>query len=676
MFHSSVFTMASNITPDEDELMHPAGFNMTRDSLQDILDGEDVNVSTALPTVPLDGINPIINPNQTLADIIPDQNLGLLSTLKITDEDLIICNLNSKLNAAAKKNDTSTTLLQRMDQHWKQIKAQVAELKAETKRLAEEKEAAIREKCDYTVNQERLMENIRRDLEREYVDKEQNYLKQLKDEMRAKIESKTTAICNQYKTELNQEIEKLKVEWTQEHLKTNEQHNAQISQVLKEVEVLKEQLCIQPKAKRDEPGEKISGLKSAAFNFMPGTVNTRRGGAVNIHDDTILWSKNDDAPPIPPRKQDEKHIHFTSTPHHQVQSNLFDSDDENAIVGHSGKLFISNPGNPFVQQPVRSQIPVQTTVDTDATTIIGNTMSTVASELKKMREPKLSKLKGGITSGASLFFNSWVKDVRAVILEWSMSNAESLQLVRDYTEGKARQQVEFYIVSTPNPSFEGLIDNLKTSFQSGEDKATVKGEFYSHKQFNKESVDDFVDVLQLLARKVLNVDPSFQTFMNKSLCQQLANGLKDPGHGISARSILNQQPDIQFASFRSDLANILGCRIRMAGAKGALCNAAMVPESPETLVPAKRSKTEEESTIATQLSMCIKDNQELHKRLDAFNPSKIVEVIMQAVAGGYQKSFQKPNTYQKSTNPFVPSQQKPQQSQNANPFGKPYLGPP
>ena len=329
-----------------------------------------------------------------------------------------------------------------------------------------------------------------------------------------------------------------------------------------------------------------------------------------------------------------------------------------------------------MQQSVRSQIPAQTMVDTDATTIIGNTMSAVASELKKMREPKLAKLKGRITSGASLFFNSWVKDVKAVILVRSMCNAESLQLVKDYTEGKACQQVEFYIVSTPDPTFEGLIDNLRTYFQSGEDKAMVKGEFYSHKQFSKESVDDFVDVLQLLTCKVLNVDPSFQTFMNKLLCQQLANGLKDPGHGISARSILNQQPDIQFASFRSDLANILGCRIRTTRAKGALCNATMAPESPEAPVPTKHRKTEEESTIAAQLSMCIKDNQEHHKKLEAFDPSKIIEVITQAVAGGYQKSFQKPNTYQKSTNPFIPSQQKPQANQSTNPFGKPYLGMP
>ena len=59
--------------------------------------------------------------------------------------------------------------------------------------------------------------------------------------------------------------------------------------------------------------------------------------------------------------------------------------------------------------------------------------------------------------------------------------------------------------------------------------------------------------------------------MNKSLCQQLANGLKDPSHSISARSLLNQQPEVQFAVFRSDLANILGCHVRAVGAKGALC---------------------------------------------------------------------------------------------------------
>ena len=57
-----------------------------------------------------------------------------------------------------------------MDQHQKQIETQLAELKAETKRLEEEKETTIREKRDYTINQERLAENIRSDLKKEYAD--------------------------------------------------------------------------------------------------------------------------------------------------------------------------------------------------------------------------------------------------------------------------------------------------------------------------------------------------------------------------------------------------------------------------------------------------------------------------------------------------------------------------
>ena len=338
--------------------------------------------------------------------------------------DLIIHNLNSQLNATVKKNDASTTLLQRMDQHKRQIEVQLAELKVKTKWLEEEWETAIREKWDYTVNQQKLADNIWQDLKKEYAERAQNYLNQLKDEMQVKIKSKMATIRSQYKLEFNQEIEKLKVDWNQEHLKINEQHNTQITQVLKEVEALK-QSSAPPRAESAEPGDKISGLKTTTFNFMPGTVNTRRGGTVNIHDDTTLWNKNEDVLPIPPHKQDEKHIHFTSTPRHPVQSNLFDLDDENPITGHLENLFVSHPGNPFVQQPVHSQIPAQTTVDTDVTTIIGNTMSAVASEFKKMREPKLAKLKGRITSGASLFFNSWLKDVRAIILERSMSNTKS-----------------------------------------------------------------------------------------------------------------------------------------------------------------------------------------------------------------------------------------------------------
>ena len=366
--------MASNFTPEDDEPMHLAGLDMTRESLHDILDGNEVNVSTALPSVPQDTTNPFINPNQTLVDVIPGRDLGPLSSLKVMDADLIIRNLNKELNAAAEKNDNSVALLQRMDQCQKQLETELVTLRVE-------KEAAIRERRDHTINQDRLAENLRHNLEKEYVDKEQNYLRQLKQELK----SKTSAIRDQCKMEFDQELKKLQEEWNQERLKTNEQHNAQISMVLKEIDALKEHSRTQQKAEVVEPGDKISDLIKTAFDFVPGTVNTKRGGAVNLHEETILWSKNEHAPPIPPRK----HVHFTSTPHHPVQSNLFDSDDDNPITGHSGNPFIGNPNNLFTQQQVRGHIPLQTTVDTDATTIIGNTMSAVASEFKKMREPKL-----------------------------------------------------------------------------------------------------------------------------------------------------------------------------------------------------------------------------------------------------------------------------------------------
>ena len=61
--------------------------------------------------------------------------------------------------------------------------------------------------------------------------------------------------------------------------------------VLKEIDALKEHLRTQQKAEVVEPGDKISDLKTTAFDFVPGTVNTKRGGAVNLHEETICGAK-------------------------------------------------------------------------------------------------------------------------------------------------------------------------------------------------------------------------------------------------------------------------------------------------------------------------------------------------------------------------------------------------
>ena len=423
--------MASNYPTELDEPMPQAvgpGLDMTCGSLQDILEGNDVDVSAALPPVPT-------NPNQTLGDIIPNRDLGVLSSLKLTDADIIIRNLQTQLNSAVEKNDASTALLQKMNDRQKQLEGHLMKQNAEMTKLREENETVVKEKRDYTVNQQKLEENIRCNLEKEYAEKEKAHLIQLEREVNAKVDSKTAAIREQYHTELNLELERLKKEWTQEREKVNKQHNQQISQILKEVECLKEQSMLKQKPQPPVPGDKISGLKASTFNFVPGTVNTKRGGAVNVHDETIAWSKHEEPPPIPPRK----HVHFTSTPRHPAQPNLnlIDLDDEACTTIHAGNPFTSHPGNQFnkTEAPVVNPI---VPVSSDATTLLGNTMTAVASEFRKMREPKLAKLKGGTTANASLFFTSWVKDARAIIAERSMSTYESLQLVKDYTEGKAR----------------------------------------------------------------------------------------------------------------------------------------------------------------------------------------------------------------------------------------------
>ena len=678
MFNNNNLKMATNLPTEQDESIRVPGLDMTRGSLQDILDddaGNSMDVDGNLPQVPLNSTNPFHN--ITIGNVTGRG--GPLSGLRIADADIIIEGLNKQLADAVAKNDNETELLQRMDSHRRNIEAELARLKVESEQLKKEKEDAVREKRDYTINQDRLREKIRSELEQEFVEKEQNLISQLKIDMRAKIESKVSSICTQYQQEYKEELGKLKTEWSQERKRANDQHQAQIDQILKDVETLKNQS--QACQAKSEPGDKLRGLKSEAFNFVPGTINTKRGAAVNLQDDTIMWSKPEgDVPPVPPRKS----VHFTSTPRPPASKNLFDVNEEvkseplsntNPFVGNIADIQpipITHQDNPFIDDaPCKN--PTHNTAGTEATSFINNTMTAVASEFRKMREPKLAKLKGGTTANASLFFNSWVKDVRAIIAERSMTNYESLQLVKDYSEGKARAQVEFYLVSTNNPTFEGLIQDLAKSFKSGEDEATIKKDFYSRTQLAKESVDDFADMLQLLARKILNVDPSFQNLLNKSLCQQLANGLKDPSHGISARQILKQQPEISFVVFRSDLANILGCRARGVGAKGAL-SSAVTAESPEAPVPAKRRRTNEDDSIATQINMCIKDNQELHRKLDALDPAKMVEAVTNAVAGSYQKGYRSSNPFTKSTNPFQAANQS--QASTSSQYSRPYLGQP
>ena len=187
-----------------------------------------------------------------------------------------------------------------------------------------------------------------------------------------------------------------------------------------------------------------------------------------------------------------------------------------------------------------------------------STLINLASKFKKMREPKIQKLKGGNTSSAQLFITGWIKEVRVVIRDHTLSDHEGVQLIREFTESKARQQVDFYLDMTPNPTTEGVLDHLVSTFSSGEDESSIKSEFYSHKQLARESEDDYTEILQILARKIMIANPAFQAECNGTLIHQFTNRLHDDIICLLAKDLVNRKPGIPFIKFHSEVANLSG----------------------------------------------------------------------------------------------------------------------
>ena len=189
-------------------------------------------------------------------------------------------------------------------------------------------------------------------------------------------------------------------------------------------------------------GENLGQLKQDIFNFLPGTVKTDRGGAVT--NTTINWYNTTLRP---------KHVTFaTSTP-------KVTTEDMVRLAA------------PLAAETTRVSQTAPTGSLGDQSTLIN-----LASEFKKRREPKIQKLKGGNTSSAQLFITGWIKEVRAVIHDHTLSDQEGVQLIHEFMESKARQQVDFYLDMTPNPT-------AGRSFGSLSICVLFRGERVQHKEW-------------------------------------------------------------------------------------------------------------------------------------------------------------------------------------------------
>ena len=197
-------------------------------------------------------------------------------------------------------------------------------------------------------------------------------------------------------------------------------------------------------------GTLLKDLQEEVTHYLPPTINKKRGAAVTTDDtigDLTLGGY-----------RDAKHVHFASTPIRPEISNI-------------------NLTPPRTHKE-----------ETIAELVLHNTMQTLASEFKRTRKPKIQKFRGGTSSGALLVFKSWMQDIECAIKDRNLNNEEALQLVKEFSEGCTRDNINFYLEVTDSPSVDGLFKNLRQVFSSGEDGQQMLAEFYSRVQNQKESV--------------------------------------------------------------------------------------------------------------------------------------------------------------------------------------------
>ena len=357
--------------------------------------------------------------------------------------------------------------------------------------------------------------------------------KRANEEKLAKLKAEHEQILQNKNREITSEIECIKQSMEEQMRKEREQtakaNEIQMQTIMSELRALKEnqvkdttdrkvgekvlldniKASIDPILKSDfKSGESIGiaaclkGLQEEVNNYCPPTVNKKCGAAISTDDTIPDWTLGG--------TRDTRHVHFASTP---VKSN------------------VSNI-NINVTPP---QAPKE---DTLAETLLQNTMQTLVSEFKCSREPKIQKFRGGTSSGALLVFKSWIQDIECTIKDRNLSTDEAICLVKEFSEGSAKDNINFYLEITDHPTIEGLFNNLKQVFSTGEDGQQMLAEFYSRSQGSKESVKEFGESLLQIARKIMTAKPEFKTDIDNTLKARFADGLKDHYHQAIAREMI------------------------------------------------------------------------------------------------------------------------------------------
>ena len=275
----------------------------------------------------------------------------------------------------------------------KQMADMIDKINVDRQGLTTQVETALRQNADLlktlkeTPNVETITNQVKDTLDKEYELKFKNLEDQLVREKQVQGEIHKDNLKkqdNHYSGLLKQGLSKMKADYDskiKETLAENEsrfqhqqqEHRAQLEALTAELDKWKWKSATIPtgvvQTATEPAGENLGQLKQDIFNFLPSTVKTDRGGAVT--NTTINWDNTTLHP---------KHVTFTtSTP-------KVTTEDMVRLAA------------PLAAETTRVSQTVPTGSLGDQSTLIN-----LASEFKKMREPKIQKLKGSNTSSAQLF---------------------------------------------------------------------------------------------------------------------------------------------------------------------------------------------------------------------------------------------------------------------------------
>ena len=268
----------------------------------------------------------------------------------------------------------------------------------------------------------------------------------------------------------------------------------------------------------------------------------------------------------------------------------------------------------------------------------------LASEFKRTREPKIQKFRGGTSSGTLLVFKFWMQDIECAIKDQNLNNDKALQLVKEFSEGCAHDNINFYLEVTDKPSMDGLFENLWQVFSSGEDGQQMLAEFYSRVQNPKELVKEFGESILQIARKIMTAKPEFKVDIDNTLKAHFTDGLRDHYHQAMAREMIRSCPTLSFVAYKSEVLKTLGPNVKPRS----ITTIKLETSDTESLPKKCKRKSELDQTI----NAAIEENWKLSERLSTFNPKTITDTVINAVQGNYASS--KPAGF--ASKQFKPSQ--------------------